>query len=126
MGLTIKTPGAVVGAASPYDKHLTSTPAKGQVKITKITTTGPGQPKVETSIMDETEVVHPGILTPKEKLCMLEVAGGSTVSLGNYEFARIDVKLSMPCTKESIDETFEFISTWVGEKIETAIKNSKE
>lgn len=47
----------------------------------------------------------------------VSVKGGATINLGNYESARIDVMLSVPCYVEEIDEIFEKVKVWVDEKL---------
>jgi hypothetical protein len=63
---------------------------------------------------------------PKEELCTVTVGGSQTVNLGNYESAKISVSATIPCTKESMDDAYEFVSTWVSSKIEDAIKEAKK
>ena len=41
---------------------------------------------------------------------------GMTISLGNYEFARVGVILSVPCYQEEVDRTFIWAKKWVEEK----------
>ena len=43
----------------------------------------------------------------------VSVKGGATVNLGNYESARVDVMLSVPCYIEEIDEVYEQTKDWV-------------
>lgn len=42
---------------------------------------------------------------------------GLTLNLGNYESARIDVSIELPCYVEDIDRADEFACNWVGERI---------
>lgn len=126
MGLKINTvKGAKVTAASEFDKHLSAKPATGTVTIVK-GKTNPDGTKDEKVILDVTETVHKGVVLETSKMGMLSVGGGSTINLGNFEFARVDVKLEFPTTKEDLEETFTFISEWVGAKIEQAVNSAKE
>ena len=43
----------------------------------------------------------------------ISVKAGATVNLGNYESARVDVMLSVPCYVEEIDEVYEQTKDWV-------------
>lgn len=43
----------------------------------------------------------------------VSVKAGATVNLGNYESARVDVMLSVPCYVEEIDEVYEQTKDWV-------------
>lgn len=42
---------------------------------------------------------------------------GLTLNLGNYNAARIDVFVKVPCYKEEIDEAYEFAQAWAEERI---------
>jgi len=42
---------------------------------------------------------------------------GLTLNLGRYESARIDVSLSVPCYPAEVQETYEFVSKWVSERV---------
>jgi hypothetical protein len=63
---------------------------------------------------------------PLEKLYTINVAGKMTVNLGNYESAQIHCSLTVPATKETLDEQYEFASNWVSDKINTAVKEAKK
>lgn len=47
----------------------------------------------------------------------ISVKAGATVNLGNYESARVDVMLSVPCYVEEIDEMFPKVKEWVDKKL---------
>lgn len=123
MPLKINKPAGAVGKATQFDKHLTATPAVGTVHAEKVVKQG-GAEHTQT-LLDSTELVHPGITLPAEDMCKITVEGGQTINLGNYESARINVSLTMPCGKDDIEETFEFVSNWIDTKIAKAIKDSK-
>lgn len=136
MALIINTPGAKAAVATPYDKHLAGTEgagnssligkqAKGTIKIIKTKNDKAGGNNAITA-QDTEEIVHKGILLEAKKACVITVTGGSTVNLGNYEFARIDVALTMQVAEDELDAGYEFICTWVSEKIAKAVKDSKE
>lgn len=42
---------------------------------------------------------------------------GLTLNLGRYESARIDVSLSVPCYPAEVEETYQFVSKWVSERV---------
>ena len=46
----------------------------------------------------------------------LEFTVGRTLNQGNYESARINVGMTIPCYLEEIDEVFEFAKDWVDKK----------
>lgn len=113
MALTIKNKGGI--PPSQFDKHLVSTPAKAKVSITKNGST----------IKESEETVHAGVVLEKPDLCMVTVGGGGTVNLGEYNSAKVHVSLSMPTTKEDLEDTFQFVSDWVSKKIDDAMKEVK-
>jgi hypothetical protein len=66
--------------------------------------------------------------TTAEKLLKKEPVPGShksTSDLGHYESARIGVTITVPCEKDTLNEAYEFGSSWVSEKIEEAIAEAK-
>lgn len=58
-----------------------------------------------------------------EALARVEFAVGATLNLGNYESARVDVKLTLPCPQdmESIDMTYAYAKEWAERKLNTEI-----
>lgn len=56
----------------------------------------------------------------------VSVKGGATVNLGNYESARVDVMLTVPCYLEEIDEIYPRAKEWVDQKLATEYKELKE
>lgn len=75
-------------------------------------------------IVEQAQVSQPPM--PAAALHTVAVIGGMTINLGNYESAKIQVSLSMPCTKDTLNDAYEFASTWVSEKIEQATKAIKK
>jgi hypothetical protein len=57
--------------------------------------------------------IRPFISTPAN----ISVKAGITINLGNYESARVDVMLSMPCYPEEVDDTYEDVKDWVDGRI---------
>lgn len=51
---------------------------------------------------------------------------GLTLSLGKYEFARLDVGVSIPCYREQLEETVEFAKDFVAEKVNKEKDEIKE
>ena len=56
----------------------------------------------------------------------ISVKGGATINLGNYESARIDVMLSMPCYVEEIEEVFPKVKDWVDKKLAKEYRELKD
>lgn len=50
-------------------------------------------------------------------LAQVKVAVGKTIDLGNYEFLRIDVAVTLPCLPEHVEGTKEAASNFVAEFI---------
>ena len=76
-------------------------------------------------LLDKQETVHKGVMVPTEQMCQVHVGGSHTVNLGNYESAKISVGITVPCTKEDINDTYDFATNWVSEKITEAVKDVK-
>jgi hypothetical protein len=47
----------------------------------------------------------------------ISVKAGATVNLGNYESARVDIMLSIPCYVEEIDDIFPKAKEWVDKRL---------
>ena len=58
--------------------------------------------------------IRPFISTPAN----ISVKAGITINLGNYESARVDVMLSMPCYPEELDSVYEDVKKWVDGRVE--------
>lgn len=116
MALNFKNPPPPAGV--DYTKHLdTAQPVVSKTTITK----KKASELVEDLLQDKTEVVNPAVFSTMQ----ISVGGGRTLNLGNYESARIDVCVVVPCTKESLEESYEWASTWVSEKLIQAEKEAK-
>lgn len=48
----------------------------------------------------------------------VSVKAGFTKNLGNYESARVDIMLTMPCYPEEIDGIYEEVKDWVDSRID--------
>jgi len=58
--------------------------------------------------------IRPFVSTP----ATVSVKAGFTKNLGNYESARVDIMLTMPCYPEEIDDIYEDVKNWVDSRIE--------
>ena len=101
-----------------YSSHLTTQPVTGMVSSSKAVS---GQPVAESAA--ESKTIHPGVFTDGMSI---RIEGGRVINLGNYETARIGVTITVPCTKDSLDEAYAFATGWVSEKIEEAVNQAKE
>jgi hypothetical protein len=101
-----------------YGTHLKTEPITGMASTSKIVSG-----KVIAESTPESQTLHPGVYT---KGMSITVEGGRVINLGNYETARVGVTITVPCTKETLDEAYEYATEWVSEKIEEAVKAAKE
>lgn len=76
-------------------------------------------------LLDKQETVHKGVMVAADQMCQVHVGGSHTVNLGNYESAKISIGITMPCTKADINDTYEFATNWVSEKMTDAVKDVK-
>jgi hypothetical protein len=68
----------------------------------------------ESTAEEEMLAVHRFVTEPAK----VSVAVGLTINLGNWESAKINIQLTMPCYKEEVEETAKFVQSWVEKKIE--------
>lgn len=54
---------------------------------------------------------------------IVTVKRGVTINMTNFEFLRIDVELSMPCTVDDVDDAYEKTLTWVKERLDKEMSN---
>ena len=78
-----------------------------------------------TPLMSE-KISQPSDKIPLDKLCNLNVGGKMTINLGNYESAQIHCSLTVPCTKETLEDAYEYASSWVSDKIQSAVADAKK
>lgn len=56
----------------------------------------------------------------------VQVGMGVTLNLGNYESARIDVRLSVPVYREEINEAYDFVKQYVTKRLEQEVSETKD
>jgi hypothetical protein len=58
------------------------------------------------------------------KPAMVGFAAGLTLKLGNFEMARVDVRIEYPCTATEKDaaEAYEFCKAWVTERLNVEVE----
>lgn len=105
MAVTIK------GAVSPYSKHLGAPEAVKSKVVTGTVQVANAQTQVP---------VHKAVI---DGGCKVGCSGGRTINLGDFNSVKIAVWLEMPCSKDSIAETFDYVSDWVGEQLDQATKS---
>lgn len=101
-----------------YGQHLKTEPVTGMVSTAKAVS---GQ-QIAGSL-SETQTLHPGVFSDGMSI---RVEGGRVLNLGNYETARVGVTITVPCTKDSLEEAYDYATTWVSGKIDEAVKQAKE
>ena len=101
-----------------YQQHLTTKPVTGMVSTSKSVS----GTEIAGSL-SETQTLHQGVFSNGMSIT---VEGGRVMNLGNYETARIGVTITVPCSKDTLDEAYAYATGWVSEKIEEALKLAKE
>ena len=48
------------------------------------------------------------------------------MNLGNYETARVGVTITVPCSKDTLEEAYNYATEWVSAKINEAVGMAKE
>lgn len=74
-----------------------------------------GPPEVK----NETIQVHRFLTEPAK----VSVAMGLTLNLGNYEAARLDVGIVMPCYREERDDAYEDSKKWVEDRLQKEVQD---
>lgn len=64
-------------------------------------------------VQDETIEVKSFVVPP----ATIEVGYGLTLNIGNYESARVDVKINLPCYKEEADQAYEYARQWAETRV---------
>ena len=118
---TASAPSAIVVA--PAAPPTTAPPViKETVKsMTATVTTVYGKIGLPSS-KDEEIAVRTFVTNP----AMVEIGYGLTLNIGNYESARIDVRVSLPCYVEETDQAFAFAKKWTEERIQTEVKEIRK
>lgn len=66
---------------------------------------------------DETIEVKAFVTQP----ATVEIGYGLTLNIGNYESARVDVKVSVPCYREETDAAYEYAKAWAEERVKQEV-----
>jgi hypothetical protein len=101
-----------------FDKH-TAVPVSANGSVIK------KNGKTEKMVKEIHETVNPGVMIPEHLLHKLTLEGSHTVNLGNYESAKIGLMLTIPCTKDDLQEAFEWGLAWIGERIQKEVAQAK-
>ncbi len=75
------------------------------------------------SFTEERIPIHPFVTQP----AIVSMKAGATLGLKvKFEFARIDVFLSIPCYKEEVDDIFPRVKNWVDERMTKEVAELRE
>lgn len=55
------------------------------------------------------------------KPCIVEVGMGFTKNMGDYESARLDVKIAIPCRHDEINDVYDTAKEWVEERLQALV-----
>lgn len=53
----------------------------------------------------------------------VEIGYGLTLNIGNYESARVEVKVAIPCYPEEADAAYEWAKKWAEERLQREVKD---
>ena len=51
----------------------------------------------------------------------ITVRKGVTIPVGDFQFARVDVELSLPCYREEVKRAYPLVANWVEDKVKEEI-----
>lgn len=68
------------------------------------------------------EVETPADPAPTEQQCEVGVEMSYTHNLGNYQSARVQVSLKVPCVHAEIDEVYDYAKGWVETRLEGLVE----
>ena len=117
MALNIKLkPGSKTSEFASHLEGKVVAPVVGTVSMQKKVG---GAELAETSTQEH---VAKGIMLNKSEMFSIHVSGGQTVNLGNYNSAKIGVAITVPTTKDELDDAYAFATDWVSKKLTQAMK----
>ena len=67
----------------------------------------------------ETEIGEPEVF--KTEVARVGVTYGATVNMGNYNSARVDVHVSVPCYVEDLDKAHKFAEEFASKKLQESL-----
>lgn len=78
-----------------------------------------GQPPEAPDVKNEVLEIQLFVTEPAK----VSVGMGLTLNLGNYEAARIDVSLFVPCYREEADEAYKYAHGWVEGRLAAEVED---
>jgi hypothetical protein len=100
------------------------TPAKkveGAATITKAVVDGKAKQTISEDQTQEIVPVKDAVQMAAQPWCEVGFEASFTKNLGNYQSARLNVIVKIPCPAGDIDEVFDYARTWVNGKLETLV-----
>lgn len=104
------------------------------LKLTKVAQKAPTAPTAEVSkvitesgktLSEENTMEQPELGVPKVKEalphCVVGFSAGYTHNLGNFQSARVDVMLLVPCQHGEIEQVYGYAEKWVNDKVQQLI-----
>lgn len=70
----------------------------------------------EGPIEEQDELIEVQVFVVKPAVVRFGI--GATINMGNYESARVDVEVTVPCYKEEVDDAYEFARKWAKTRLE--------
>ena len=100
------------------------TPAKkveGAATITKSVVDSKAKQTISEELTQEIVPVKTEVQMAAQPWCEVGFEASFTKNLGNYQSARLNVIVKIPCPAGDIDEVFDYARTWVNGKLETLV-----
>lgn len=76
-------------------------------------------PLTEPEVKNETLEVRRFLTEPARVSVMM----GMALNLGNYESARIDVSVALPCYREEVDAAYVYAHQWVNSRLQQEVQD---
>jgi hypothetical protein len=108
-------------AAAPV--ALPVPPVKTEVRAPPTLTVSKAYGKIATP-EDSTETLE--VRNFQTAPATVEIGYGLTLNIGNYESARVDVKVSVPCYREEVEDAYAFAKKWAEDKVKQEVADIRK
>ena len=115
--MALKMPGSLP-VKNQYADHMQAKPVQATTTVTQKSGAAP-----EVVKKDQQETLVPGVFDSNGM--SISVAGSRTINLGNYESARIEVGVTVPCSPQTMNEAYNFALEWAGERLQKEVNSAK-
>ena len=82
-----------------------------------------GEEKIKTEVLNNLPIDVP---LDERVLSRVGTSRGCTLNLGNYESARVDVWITVPCHVGQSDIAYEFVAKWCEDRVKEEVGNIKK